>query len=109
MSKYESFFVSSEVHERKITLGDGSEHVLHFRELPAADFRRYAIAQRSDDEAARVDAMDRLVAACLCEVDGSPAMSLEEARRLKPHVSAALFEAVLDVNRVIPAEDAGNA
>lgn len=109
MSKYESFFVSPEVHERKVTLGDGAEHVLYFRELPAREFRLYAIAQRSEDEASQVDAMDRLIAACMCEQDGSAAMSLEDARRLKPHVSAALFEAVLDVNRVRKSEDAGNA
>lgn len=97
-SKYEGFFVSVEVHERKVTLADGSEHVLHFRELPVTEFRRFALAERSEDDDVRVGSMSQLIAASLCEPDGKPAMSFEEAARLKPKVASALFEAALSVS-----------
>ena len=100
MSKYESFFVSDDVHERKVELADGSGHTLHFRELPAVEFRKFGLAERSEDDEVRAEAMVRLIAASLCEPDGKPAMTLDQARKLKSHVAAALFDAVLDVNRV---------
>lgn len=100
MSKYESFFVSDDIRERKVALADGTEHTLHFRELPAIEFRKFGLAERSDDDEVRAEAMVRLIAASLCEPDGKPAMTLDQARRLKSHVAGALFEAVLDVNRV---------
>ena len=97
--KYESFFVSDQIHERKVALADGTEHTLHFRELPAVEFRKFGIAERSEDDEVRAEAMVRLIAASLCELDGKPAMTLDRARRLKSYVAASLFDAVLDVNR----------
>lgn len=114
MSKYDGFFVSDAVHERRVTLADGTEHVLHFRELPVVDWRMWGFAERSKDDEVRAAAMSRLIAASLCEPDGSPAMPVEQAMRLKPAVATALFSAVLDVNRVRRADgegegDPGNA
>lgn len=108
MSKFEGFFVSVEVHERKVTLADGSEHVLHFRELPVTEFRRFALAERSEDADVRVGSMSQLIAASLCEPDGTPAMTFEQAARLKPAVATALFEAALSVSGTQAAQS-GNA
>jgi hypothetical protein len=105
MSKFDGFFVSSEVHERTVKLSDGSEHVLHFRELPVTEFRRFQMAERSDDEEVRIGSQARLIAAGLCEPDGSPSMTYDEARQLKPAVASALVVALMDVNRPKP----GNA
>lgn len=95
---FDGFFVSSAVHERPITLSDGSTHVLYFREVPAGEYRRFAIAESSDDEDVRVGALAKLIAASLCEADGTPAMSFEQALQLKPAAASALLEAVLEVN-----------
>jgi len=109
VSKYDGFFVSDAVHERRVKLADGTEHVLHFRELPVTDWRMFGFAERSEDDEVRAAAMSRLIAASLCEPDGSPSMPVEQALRLKPAVATALFAAVLDVNRVKREEEAGNA
>jgi hypothetical protein len=109
VAKFDGFFVSDAVHERRVTLADGTEHVLHFRELSVTDWRTWGFAERSEDDEVRAAAMSRLIAASLCEPDGSAAMTLEQALRLKPGVATALFTAVLDVNRVKREADEGNA
>lgn len=98
MSKFAGFFADTAVHARTVKLADGSEHALHFRELPVKDFRRFAIAEQSEDEDVRAGSVSLLIAASLCEADGSPAMSFEEACLLKPSVANALFQAALSVN-----------
>lgn len=108
MTNFDGFFVSTEVYERKVTLADGSEHVLHFRELPVTEFRRFALAERSQDEDVRVGSLSLLIAASLCQPDGKPAMTFEEASRLKPAVATALFDAALSVSKP-DADEAGNA
>lgn len=93
-----AFFVSPTVHERQITLADGSVHTLWFREVPAGEYRRFMLAERSDDEDVRIGSMAKLIAASVCEPDGKPAMSYEQALQLKPAAANALIEAVLAVN-----------
>jgi len=110
MSKYDSFFVSGEVHERKVKLADGSEHTLYFKEVPATVYRKFQIAENSDDEEVRAGSLAKLIAASMCEADGSPAMTYEEACRLKGPVSNELVNAVLEVNgKKAPEENSGNA
>lgn len=96
--KFEGFFVSDEIHERQVTLGDGSKHTLHFRELPVTEIRRFAMAERSEDEDVRAESASKLIAAGLCDPDGNPAMTVEQARRLKPKVANAIFTALMSVN-----------
>lgn len=98
MSLADGFFVSATVHERKVTLADGSEHTLHFREVPAGEYRRFMLAEASDDEDVRIGSLARLIAASVCEADGKPALTYEQASRLKPTAANALLEAVLAVN-----------
>ncbi|MDM0024075.1 phage tail assembly chaperone family protein, TAC [Variovorax saccharolyticus] len=98
MSKYEAFFVSAQVHERKITLADGSEHSLFFKELPASIYRKFQIAEQSDDEDVRAGSMAKLISSSLCEEDGSEAMTYEQALKLKASAANALLDAVLEVN-----------
>jgi hypothetical protein len=93
-----SLFVSPAVHERKIKLGDGAEHTMHFREIPSGAFRRFQLAETSDDLETRITAPAVLIAAGLCEPDGSDAISVEKAATLKPTVSRAIVAAILDVN-----------
>jgi hypothetical protein len=93
-----SLFVSPTVHERKITLGDGAEHTMHFREIPSGAFRRFQLAETSEDPETRVTAPAVLIAAGLCDPRGADAISVEKAATLKPAVSSALIAAILEVN-----------
>ena len=103
--KYSAFFVSNEAHEREVELADGSKHKLFFKEVPATVYRKFQIAERSDDEDVRAGSLAKLIAASLCEADGSPAMTYEQACDLKAGVSSALMERVLEINGKKP----GNA
>lgn len=109
----DSLFVSALVHQRDVTLPDGSTHPMHFRELPAVEFIKFSNAHRSGSEDAKAGAACRLVAASLCEASGKPAMDLDRALTLKPDALNALFSAVMEVNGRTPdgsaKEDAGNA
>lgn len=105
MTKYDAFFVSDAVHERTVTLADGTEHKLYFKEVPATVYRKFQMAEQSDDEDVRAGSLAKLIAASLCEADGSPAMTYERACDLKAGVSSALIDKVLEVNGKKP----GNA
>jgi hypothetical protein len=105
----EAFFVSQTIHQKEVTLPDGSKHVLHFKEVPAADFRRYLLAERSNDQQERAESVHRLIAVSLCEPDGRPAITVERAATLKPAAAGALFSAVLEVAGMRPGDQPGNA
>lgn len=98
MSLNESFFVSEKLHEKTVTLPDGSAHVLHFREVPAPVFIRFREQQNSADQAIRDTAVANLIAASLCESDGKPAITAEQAMKLNVSAAQALATAVMEVN-----------
>jgi hypothetical protein len=93
-----SLFISDTVHARPVTLPDGSVHTMHFKELPAADFRKFHRAEASEDDAVHAGSMAVLIAASLCEPDGKPAMTFAKAQTLKPAAMLALFSEVMAVN-----------
>lgn len=93
-----SLFVSPKVHERKITLGDDTEHTLYFREIPNEAFRRFQLAEISGDVEERIKAPAVLIAAGLCGKDGSDAITIERAAQLKPKVARDLVTTILEVN-----------
>lgn len=94
----ESFFVSQQVHEKTVKLPDGSEHILYFKELPAIEFRRFSMAEASDNEDVRAASVAKLISASLCDPDGKPAITFEKALQLKASAMNAIFEAMLEVN-----------
>lgn len=96
----DSLFVSAQIHERTVTLGDGQKHTLFFKELPAVDFRAYQLAEHSADEAVKVTSMPKLIALSVCEPDGTPAMTLDRAKTLRPEVMIAIFHEILNLNRI---------
>lgn len=98
MSISDKFFISPTLHERTVKLPDGSEHVLHFKELPASEFRRFRLAEQSDDENQQVGSMAKLIAASLREPDGKQALSYTKALELTAGAANALIAAVLEVN-----------
>lgn len=98
MSLNDALFVSATVHERKVVLADGSEHVLHFKEIPAVTFRAFHKAEQSDDESEQAGSIAKLIAASLCEPDGKPAISYKKALELKAEAANSIVQAILDVN-----------
>ena len=93
-----SLFVSTEVVEREVELPDGKKHKLFFKELTAADIARYVNALNSSDEEVNVLANPKLLALSLCEADGKPAITIEQALQLKPGVIGPILEALREVN-----------
>lgn len=94
----DSFFVSSAVQERKVTLPDGKEHILFFKELPAIEFRRFYLASQSADEDVRVFSIAKLISMGLCDSDGKSAITAERAAQLKAGAMNEIFMALMDVN-----------
>ena len=102
-----SFFVSTEVQAREVTLPDGSKHTLHFKELPVVEFRKFHMAEASEDEETRAASIAKLIAASLVDEDGKPAITVKDAARLNSAAANAIVNAVLDVNGFGKAEKNG--
>lgn len=94
-----SFFVSQEIHEKEVTLADGSKHILYFKEIPAVEYQRFRLAQQSQDDSVQAGALAKLIAASLCEPGGEPAITYEQALLLKPDPMGSLFAAIMEVNK----------
>jgi hypothetical protein len=93
-----NLFVSEEVHERKVTLNK-QEVTLWFKEIPAVEFRKYFLIEQGDDIEKQSENMARLIAFSLCNEDGTKAITLDQAKKLKPNAMIALFKEVLEVNQ----------
>ena len=92
----DTLFLSVALNKRTITLPDGTEHALLFKEAGSGVFRAY---WRADADADAQDlAAARLIAASLVNEDGSPAITVERAAQLKPAVSGQIVAAILEVN-----------
>lgn len=104
-----TLFISEAPQARVVTLADGSSHEMHFKQLPASEFRRFFLAMQSADEAAQGQAMAKLIAASICEPDGKPALTVKQAMLLTPAAEKAIGDAVLSVNGLGGREDPGDA
>jgi hypothetical protein len=93
-----AFFVSPEIHAREVTLADGSVHTLHFRELPVTEFRRFQLAESSEDEETRLASISKLIASSLVDPEGKPALTVKDAARLNSAAANAIVSAILDIN-----------
>jgi hypothetical protein len=92
-----AFFAGDVIETRQVELSDGSIHTLHFRQLTAAEMRRYYAAETSDNPETRANSVAVLIAAGLVEPDGKPAITEERARELNALASKGLVAAILDV------------
>jgi hypothetical protein len=93
-----SLFTGAEVHARDVELADGETHRLYFRECSASVFRKFFEASESKDDETRYAAHAHLIVGSLCEPDGKPALTLEQAINLKMGVQAALMKVIYEVN-----------
>lgn len=94
----DSLFASSNVHAREVTLGDGSKHVLHFKELPATKFAAYHEARSSEDAAVREGSIAKLIAFSVVDEQGNPALPYEQALNLKPGPANEMMKHILEIN-----------
>lgn len=100
MSLSDKLFVSSDVIERKVALGDGSEETLYFKQIGHEDFNRFLQQRASEDEDVRAGCTAKLIVASLCEPDGTQAISFSKACQLKPLVANEIIKAILEINGV---------
>lgn len=101
----DDLFAGDTLHEQEVEVSPGKKVKLHFRELPAVEFIRFHGVATGGDEDARAGASARLVAAGLCNPDGTPAMSLDRALKLKSGPLKAIFAALLEVNNADAGKD----
>ncbi len=94
----ESLFVSDIVHSRDVEINKDKVIRLHFKEIPAIEFIKFQRALNSEDEDTRSGAIAVLIAASLCEADGTPAMTVDKAMRLKTKPMDAIFKIVMEIN-----------
>ena len=98
----DDLFISDAPIEREVEIG-GKARMLHFREIPAVEFMRFSrLTQQEGNDDLRDGAAAKLVAASLCNPDGSPAMTYEKALTLKSGPLNALFAVVLEINGARP-------
>lgn len=93
----ESFFASA-VKQVDVEI-DGETHQLHFKELSATEWNRFALIEASGDEDKKSKNMARLLALSLCEPDGKPVLTEAKAAALKPGPLALLFSKMLEANK----------
>lgn len=94
----ESLFVSDVIVSKQVKLSDGSEHKLFFKEIPAVEFRKFYIAEQSSDDEVKANSMAKLITASLCNEDGTPAITLKQALRLKGSAMNGIVSAIMEVN-----------
>jgi hypothetical protein len=82
--------VASDPLVREVDFGGGNVQKIPFREISDADWFRYYTRLGSKDEDVRAAARAYLVSVGVANPDGSQAMTLEEALRLKPQALKAL-------------------
>lgn len=100
-------YVTDEAIPRKIKIR-GELRQVWFREARDGDWYRW-IAMRADpDLDVQAGARAFIVSKCLCEPDGSPALTLEQAAGLKPRVLKAMVDAIIEIGNA-DAENVGNA
>lgn len=97
MSLPDSFFASA-VKQVDVEI-DGETHQLHFKELSATEWNRFALIEASGDEEKKSKNMARLLSLSLCEPDGKPVLTEAKAAALKPGPLALLFSKMLEANK----------
>jgi hypothetical protein len=97
-------FITPVIEERPVALPGGTQK-LHFRKVSSFDWERFVECLRSRDPDQRAVATHVLIAASLCEADGSDAITIEKAKALLPDVAASIYIHALDMNRKKKAEE----
>ena len=91
-------FRAIDIAEREVKMPDGSNQVMFFRELENVAFERYFLQMASKDIDVAAHASAHLLVAGLCEPDGSPALTIKEAVRIRRKTQQNMLQALFDVN-----------
>lgn len=91
--------VASAPIERDVTFSDGTVEKCYFKQASGAVWRRWNESERSEDQDVRIHAMQRLIAASLCDADGTLVLTEEEAIQLTVTGINDLFPHVVEVSR----------
>lgn len=95
----DDMFVSEgDIIEHPVKLADGKEHTMYFKPMNAIDWKKHLEAENSKDPQVRRESNVRLISRYLVEPDGRRSLTPQQAARLKPAVSGAIFLAILEVN-----------
>lgn len=98
MKLSKSLFVSDEVHEKEVTLPSGEVHKLHFKELSAVEFRKFQMAEFSENDEVKATSMAKLISSSLVEADGKLALTMHQALKLNSAATNAMIAVILSVN-----------
>ncbi|WP_288496695.1 phage tail assembly chaperone family protein, TAC [uncultured Stenotrophomonas sp.] len=82
---------------REVKFSDGTTETVHFRQVSAGQMRRWRAAEASGNEDETCFAMQRLVAASLCDADGKLVLSEVESQNLTANGLTDLFPHVMAV------------
>jgi hypothetical protein len=94
----QSLFVSDNVVKKEVELPDGSKHELYFKELSHVEFRKYLMAEQSDDDNVKAESTAKLIALSLCDETGKSALDLKQALKLNIAATTAIANAIMQVN-----------
>lgn len=104
-----AFFTSPDVYQREVKLGDESVHPLHFREASSKVWRRYWVSLAQTRDNAEDESFDmacaQLIAASVCNPDGTPALDVEKALTLRFEVQQAIIRAMREPLGESPGKD----
>lgn len=103
-----AFFISAQPVEKSVTMPDGTVSTVHLREVSDADWMRYVASSASNDIDTQAGARAFLISKAWVNADGSPALSLDDAARLKPIVARQFVRHISAINAPDPARP-GNA
>ena len=97
-----ALFASSIPHERTIVLtldnGEIVSQVFYIREMTSLEMRRQVLAERSEDLQRVEMALGNLIAKAVCDAEGNPVMTVDQASQLKPLVGGQLRDVIMEVN-----------
>lgn len=111
MNLDQSLFAKAEVVSREIELPDGSKQTFYFKPLSGADYALTlsAFIGAGMEATQRADLYSVAIVKSLCNADGtqfnpdgSPLLTLEKAKALKPAVFTKFWNAVFELNFTEP-------
>lgn len=86
----------------------GKPRTVWFREPRDGDYYRYIAMRANPDLDVQAGARAFIISKCLCEPDGTLALTLEQAASLKIRIGKVMVDAILDMV-IADSETAGNA
>ncbi|WP_426805392.1 phage tail assembly chaperone family protein, TAC [Stenotrophomonas sp. SrG] len=82
---------------REVKFSDGTTETVYFKQVNAGQMRRWRAAEQSDAEEVKYFAMQRLVAASICDARGKLVLTEAESENLTPAGLTDLFPHVIAV------------